>query len=88
MVERRFPGIAFLGPVQFETRGVQTIRPVVSRKKRGFPLASGRAALCCPKKEKHFSTPKRTMPGGFHNHDVPPGDDDAGLVPRVSVPRH
>lgn len=46
------------------------------------------AAQRRPKKEKHFSTPKRTMPGGFHNHDVPPGDGDAGLVPRVSVPRH
>ena len=47
-----------------------------------------RAAQRRPKKEKHFSTPKRTMPGGFHNHDVPPGDGDAGLVPRVSGPRH
>ena len=23
------------------------------------------------------------MPGGFHIHDVPPGDDDAGFVPRA-----
>ena len=27
-------------------------------------------------------------PGGFRIHDAPPGDGDAGLVPRVSVPRH
>ncbi len=46
------------------------------------------AALRRPKKEKHFSTPKRTMSGGFHNHDVPPGDGDAGLVPRVTMPRY
>ncbi|MCI7568364.1 MAG: hypothetical protein MSH25_03165 [Desulfovibrio sp.] len=40
------------------------------------------AAQRRPKKETHFSTPKRTMPGRFHNHDVSPRDDDAGFPAR------
>ena len=28
------------------------------------------------------------MPGGFRLHGAPPGDGDAGLVPRVPGPRH
>ena len=40
--------------VQFETRCVQTMRPVVSRKKRVFPPSSDRAALCRPSRFTFF----------------------------------
>ncbi|MCI7567759.1 MAG: hypothetical protein MSH25_00050 [Desulfovibrio sp.] len=86
MKEKR-PSVVSTGGLAFRRGAFQT---EIALERFNFETGETRGGgTAPPEKGKAFQHPqKRTMPGGFHNHDVPPGDGDAGLVPRVSVPRH